>query len=199
MITITGTNNKVVKDPLFLSARKFMQDRLAALEAAGPSKELDLARQRYTGLTHADVIIEPPVKFANGKIRACFVSRKTGFLRADMLVENVDIKLIFDEFGVAFTNIGDVGSLEAGIKNGTIGEGCALVAGEQVIIAKAENFTPEGLMKIVKDIYWDEVTVTPFPQMDPTTKKSGTFKVEAINITPFTFPVYIIEDIKGIA
>lgn len=199
MITITGTNNKVVKDPLFLSARKFMQDRIAALEAAGPSKELDLAKQRYTGLTHLDVIIEPPVKFDNGKIRACFVSRKTGFLRADMLVEKVDINLIFTEFGVKFANVGDIGSLEIGIKNGSIGEGPALVAGDQAIIVKAVNFTPEGLMKILNDIYWDEVTVDRFPQMDPASKKSGTFKVEAINITPFTLPVYIIEDIKGIA
>lgn len=199
MITITGTNNKVVKDPLFLSARKFMQDRLAALEAAGPSKELDLAKKRYTGLNHQDVIIEPPVTFANGKTRACFVSRKTGFLRADMLVEKVEFNLILAEFGVTVKNIGDVGSLVVGIKNGSITECVGLVAGETSLIVNVANFTAEGLMKVMKDIYWDEITLIPLPQMDPTSKQSGTCKIKTINIDDKTLPVYVIEDIKAIA
>lgn len=73
---------------MFLSARKFMEERIQRLEAQGPSEELTIAKERYTGLTAKDVIIEPPVSFDSGIIRCCFVSRKTGFFRADIQVES---------------------------------------------------------------------------------------------------------------
>ena len=198
MITISSTNDKVIKDPLFLSARKFMKDRIAALEAVGPSKELDLAKQRYTGLTHADVVIEPAVTFANGITRVCFVSRTTGFLRGDAEVHKVPVKEVYDEFGVDIKNIGDLQSLISGVKAGTITECVGYVAGDISLIVNVANFNTKGLVGLMKDIFWDKTTLDQFPQMDPTSKQSGTFKFEAVNIDPQTCAVYVIEDIKGI-
>jgi hypothetical protein len=199
MIIVSGTNSKKINDPVFLSARKFMQERLAKLEAQGPSAELDLERERYTGLTAKDVQIEPPVDFASDIVRCCFVSRKTGFFRADIEVEHVDISAIFKEFSVGVTEYADVDTLVIKIKAGEQVEGVVLLRDTNtygIVLAKADA-TPEQVMRIMGDIYWDKITVNTSDAIDSTTKSSGTFSVEAINITPTQGNLYVLEDITA--
>lgn len=201
MITVSGINSKKINDPVFLSARKFMVDRIAKLEAAGPSPELDLAKQRYDGLRHEDVMIEPPVSFNSGIVRCCFLSRKTGFFRADIEVEKVTIKPIFEEFSVTVTEYAKVDDLILAVKNGTQQAGVVLLTdtGKYGIVSEAEQGNPDGAMKLMGNIYWDKIVTNKLDAMDPTGKHSGTFSVEAINIEPTQGMLYFIEDLKAIA
>ncbi len=202
MITVTGTNSKRVKDPVFLSAKKFMTERIAQLEAQGESaaNELALAKRRYEGLTWQDVIIEPPVGMSNGIVRACFVSRKTGFLRADISVDKVSIADIFEEFTVVPTEYIDVATLVAAVKDGSQGRGLVYLHDSERygVVINAANANPDEVMNVMEDIYWDKVASDAAGQMDPTTKASGTFRVESINIDPVTGDMYFIEDLKAI-
>ena len=202
MITVTGTNNKRVKDPVFLSARKFMEDRIARLEAAGPGSahELALAKKRYEGLTAKDVIIEPPVSFNSGVVRCCFVSRKTGFLRADIEVEIVDIALIFAEFALVPTEYIDTDTFVAAVKDGTQGRGFIYLHDTERygVVLEAGKANPDEVMDIMEDIYWDKIKTDSFPQMDAVSKASGAFTVEAINIQPHQGDMFFIEDIRAI-
>lgn len=200
MIIVSGTNSKKINDPVFLSARKFMQDRLAKLEAQGPSALLDLEKERYTGLTAKDVQIEPPVTFTaeNNIVRCCFVSRKTGFFRADIEVEHVDIAAIFAEFSVGVTEYTDTDTLVNKVKSGDQTEGVVFVRDQQVygIVLAEANATPENAMRIMGDIYWDKITVNTLDAIDEATQSGGTFSVEAINIDTTQGNLYIIEQLK---
>lgn len=201
MITVSGINSKKINDPVFLSARKFMVDRIAKLEAKGPSAELNLAKQRYTDLRHEDVMIEPPVSFNSGIVRCCFLSRKTGFFRADIEVEKVLLKPIFEEFSVKVTEYADVNALVTAVKAGTQTEGVIYLTGTSKygVVVPAAKGNPDDVMKAMGNIYWDKVAVTKADSMDPTNKNSGTFTVEAINIDPTQGLMFFIEDLKAIA
>ncbi|KAB3419141.1 hypothetical protein F9Z84_06445 [Escherichia coli] len=198
MIIVTGTNNKKVNDPVFLSARKFMEERIQRLEAQGPSEELTIAKERYTGLTAKDVIIEPPVSFDSGIIRCCFVSRKTGFFRADIQVEKVDVRLIFDEFSVPITEYDTVDDLLDRVKVDQQIEGLVFIksTNKYGIVIAAANATPDNVQRVTGDIYWDKITTDVQP-MDLSTLNSGIFKLEAINIDTLIGDLFIIEDMKS--
>lgn len=201
MITVSGVNSKKINDPVFLSARKFMVDRIARLEADGPSAELTLAKQRYDGLQHEDVMIEPPVNFSGGKVLCCFLSRKTGFFRADIDVEKVAIDLILEEFEVEVTTYGTVEELTLAVKNGAQGPGVVYVnmIGAHAILLNSADANPDVVMRLMNDIYWNEIKVSTLPAMDPTSKASGTFTITSINIDPFTGHLFFIEDLQAIS
>lgn len=200
MITVSGINSKKINDPVFLSARKFMVDRIAKLEAQGPSKELDLAKQRYDDLGHQDVMIEPPVSFTGGKVLCCFLSRKTGFFRADIEVEIVKLDPIFEEFSVPVTKYATVDALVAAVKSDAQGEGVVFITplDKFGIVVPAAKGNPNDVMLAMGNIYWDEISTDTLPAMDPTNKNSGTFSVKAINIAPTTGLLFFTEDIKAI-
>lgn len=198
MIIVSGTNSKKINDPVFLSARKFMQDRLAKLEAQGPSSELDLEKARYTGLTAKDVQIEPPVSFEDNIVRCCFVSRKTGFLRADILVEHVDVAEIFTEFSVAVTEYADTDTFIAKVQSGEQAEGVVFIRDKAIygIVLAEADVNPDEVMRIMGDIYWDKITVNTSDVIDNETKRGGTFSIEAINIDTTQGNLYIVEQIQ---
>ncbi|QZA70686.1 hypothetical protein AH04_211 [Erwinia phage AH04] len=200
MIIVSGTNSKKINDPVFLSARKFMQDRLAKLEAQGPSSELDLEKARYTGLTAKDVQIEPPVSFEDNIVRCCFVSRKTGFLRADILVEHVDVSEIFTEFSVAVTEYADTDTFIAKVQSGEQAEGVVFIRDKAIygIVLAEADANPDEVMRIMGDIYWDKITVNTSDVIDDETKSGGTFSIEAINIDTTQGNLYIIEQIQAL-
>jgi hypothetical protein len=200
MIVVTGTNNKKVNDPVFLSARKFMEERLRKLEAQGPSNELNLARERYTGLTAKDVIIEPPVTFDTGTVLCCFLSRKTGFFRADIEVEIVDVRLVFNEFSVPVVEYESTDSLVTAIKGGTQGQGVVFLKPTSqygIVCAKAKG-NPDDVMEIMGDIYWDEIKTSVPGTVNATNKSSGTFDIKAINIASTTGFLFFIEDVQAL-
>lgn len=198
MIIVSGTNSKKVNDPLFLSARKFMEERISKLEAQGPSAELTLAKQRYTGLTAKDVIIEPPVSFDGGIVRCCFVSRKTGFFRADIEVEMVDVRLVLNEFSVPVTEYGDVDDFISSVKSDQQTEGVVFIksTGKYGILLEASKADPDNVMRIMGDIYWDEIRTDTVTMTDPDFN-SGVFSIKATNISPLSGHLFFIEDIKA--
>lgn len=200
MIIVSGVNSKRVNDPVFLSARKFMDDRIAKLQAQGPSKELTRALQRYSGLTAKDVMIEPPVTFPDGRVLCCFVSRKTGFFRADIEVQHVDVRLIFDEFSVVVTEYDTVDDLVGKIKIDEQVEGVVFIksTGEYGIVTTALNSGPDYLMQLMGDIYWDRIVADAADAIDTNTKSTGTFSVEAININTLQGKLFFIEDVKAL-
>lgn len=197
MIIVSGTNSKKINDPVFLSARKFMQARLAKLEAQGPSAELDLEKARYTGLTAKDVQIEPPVAFTadDNIVRCCFVSRKTGFLRADIEVEHVTVAPIFSEFSVSVTEYIDQNTMIDKIKSGEQVAGVVYIRSSErygLVLANG-NAHPDYVMELMGDIYWDKIIVNPSDDINDITPNSGTWSVEAINIDPTEGDLYFIE------
>lgn len=198
MIVVTGVNNKKVKDPVFLSARKWMDERIRKLEAQGPSAELELAKQRYTGLTAEDVIIEPPVGFSNGKALACFVSRKTGFLRGDFEVEKVDVSLIFEEFSVTVREHATTADLVGAIRNGSQQPGVVFnqATGKYGLVMKKSDVNPDNAQALMGNIYWDTVTTDDQP-IDATNYNSGVFEITAINIDALAGHLFIIEDVQS--
>jgi hypothetical protein len=200
MIIVSGVNSKKVNDPVFLSARKFMEERLRKLEAQGPSAELELEKERYTGLTAKDVMIEPPVTFDSGTVLCCFLSRKTGFFRADIEVEKVDVRLIFAEFSVAITEYELLDDLVAAVKNDLQKEGVVFVksTGKYGIVCAKLKGTPEAIMKIMGDIYWHQIDTSVSNQIDPVTKESGTFEIKTINIEDTSGSLFFIEDLKAL-
>lgn len=202
MIVVSGKNSKKINDPLFLSARKFMQDRLAKLEAQGPSSQLELEKERYTDLTAKDVQIEPPIKFAseNNIVRCCFVSRKTGFFRADIEVGHVDISAIFAEFSVSVTEYTNIDTLVNKIKSGEQKEGIVFIHDSKNygIVLSKNDVSPEHVMSIMGDIYWDKIAINTLDVIDTATKSGGTFAVEAINIDTTQGNLYIIEQIEAL-
>lgn len=201
MIVVTGTNSKKVNDPVFLSARKFMEERIRKLEAQGPSAELNLEKERYTGLTAKDVMIEPPVKFDGGTVLCCFLSRKTGFFRADIEVDIVDVRLIFNEFSVAVTEYDTVANLVTAIKGGTQTEGLVFLkpTSQYGIVCPKAKGNPDDIMKIMGDIYWDQINTSVSGTVNSTNKSSGTFDIKSINIASTTGFLFFIEDIKALS
>lgn len=199
MISITGKNSKRINDPVFLSARKFMVERIARLEAEGPSKELDLAKKRYAGLTSKDVVIEPPVQGTNNIVRACFVSRKTGFMRVDINVEMVEVKDVFDEFEVSSNNYDLTEDLNRAIIDESQGPGVVFLKdlNQYGIVLNKDKLNPDGAFDIMNEIYWDKMTASLLDELDPITKSSGALIVESINIYPTTMALFSIEDIKA--
>lgn len=199
MIVVTGVNNKKVKDPVFLSARKWMDERIRRLEAQGPSKELELAKLRYTGLTAEDVIIEPPVAFSGGELLACFVSRKTGFLRGDFEVEKVDVSLIFEEFSVTVRAHETTADLVGAIKNGSQEAGVVFVqeTNKYGLVMATVDVNPDKAMELMGDIYWDTVETDDQP-IDLVNFNSGTFGITAINIDALAGHLFIIEDVQAV-
>lgn len=190
-------NNKKIKDPLFLSVKKFMDDRLDYLAQQGRSKALERAKRRYTGLTATDVVIEPPVFFDNGIVRCCFVSRKTGFFRADVTVEKININKIFDEFSVSPIIYNDQSSFILSVKNGKHSEGIFNILEEDSysLLLSKEGDIAKNVMRILNDIYWDKITITLYETPDQN-NHTGKIIVEATNIDPYTFNFYAIENIK---
>ncbi|AEV89663.1 hypothetical protein OBP_226 [Pseudomonas phage OBP] len=199
MIVVTGVNNKKVKDPVFLSARKWMEERIRKLEAQGPSSELELAKKRYTGLTAEDVIIEPPVSFSNGNELACFVSRKTGFLRGDFEVEKVDVSLIFEEFAVTIRTHATTMDLVGAIKNGNQQAGVVFITetSKYGLVMERDDVNPDNAMKLMGDIYWDTIE-TDYQPIDMVSWNSGVFGITALNIDALAGHLYVIEDVQAV-
>lgn len=202
MIHFRGDNTKIINDPIFVSVKEWMKERLAYLKENGPKSWYDLSLIRYTGLTHKDVVIEPPVYFPEtNKTLACFVSRKTGFLRADAEIKIVPFPDILKEFEVPVVDVADLADIIDRIKIQGLRE--AVIYNihdyEYGIVIRAEKRTPEAIMKVMNDIYWDSVNIDVYPQMDQDTKKSAEVTIKTVNIEDRVLAVYFVEDILAIA
>ena len=184
--------NKRIKDPLFSSIKKYLDQRLAKIIAEGNEEQIKIAKERYEKIKYTDVQIEPAVTFDNGKIRSCFVSRSKGFFHSDVLIEKVTFDKILED--LEFTDILEhtSESLVLGIKKGDVTSGLYLLtdANELVLVLDTGETTIKAVYTLLGSIHWYEMTLTIPDSKDPVTERSGSVLIKSLNMDDKIIPVY---------
>lgn len=192
MIYEENIRNKRIKDPLFSSVKKYLDQRLARIIAEGNEEQIKVTKQRYEKLKYSDVQIEPAVAFDNGKIRSCFVSRTRGFFHSDVLIEKVTFDNILED--LEFTDILEhtSESLVLGIKKGDVTSGLYFLtdANEIVLVLDSGEVTIKAVYTLLGSIHWYEMTLTIPDSKDPVTERSGNVLIKSINMYDRTIPIY---------
>ena len=184
--------NKRIKDPLFSSIKKYLDQRLAKIIAEGNEDRIKIAKERYEKIKYTDVQIEPAVTFDNGKIRSCFVSRSKGFFHSDVLIEKVTFDNILED--LEFTDILEhtSESLVLGIKKGDVTSGLYFLtdANELVLVLDTGETTIKAVYTLLGSIHWYEMTLTIPDSKDPVTERSGSVLIKSLNMDDKIIPVY---------
>ena len=192
MIYEESIKRKRIKDPLFSSIKKYLENQLALVITEGNEEKIKVAKQRYEKLRHTDVQIEPAVTFDNGKIRSCFVSRTRGFFHSDALIEQSTFDKILED--LEFTDILEhtSESLVLGIKKGEIVSGLYLLTdtSELVLVLDNGETSIKAIYNLLGSIHWYEMTLTIPDSKDPVTKRSGSVLIRSINMTDKVIPIY---------
>lgn len=192
MIYEENIRNKRIKDPLFSSVKKYLDQRLAKIIAEGNEEQIKIAKERYEKIKYTDVQIEPAVTFDNGKIRSCFVSRSKGFFHSDVLIEKVTFDKILED--LEFTDILEhtSESLVLGIKKGDVTSGLYLLtdANELVLVLDTGETTIKAVYTLLGSIHWYEMTLTIPDSKDPVTERSGSVLIKSLNMDDKIIPVY---------
>ena len=192
MIYEENIRNKRIKDPLFSSVKKYLDQRLAKIIAEGNEEQIKIAKERYEKIKYTDVQIEPAVTFDNGKIRSCFVSRSKGFFHSDVLIEKVTFGKILED--LEFTDILEhtSESLVLGIKKGDVTSGLYLLtdANELVLVLDTGETTIKAVYTLLGSIHWYEMTLTIPDSKDPVTECSGSVLIKSLNMDDKIIPVY---------
>ena len=192
MIYEENIRNKRIKDPLFSSVKKYLDQRLAKIIAEGNEEQIKVTKERYEKLKYSDVQIEPAVTFDNGKIRSCFVSRSKGFFHSDVLIEKVTFDKILED--LEFTDILEhtSESLVLGIKKGDVTSGLYLLtdANELVLVLDTGETTIKAVYTLLGSIHWYEMTLTIPDSKDPVTERSGSVLIKSLNMDDKIIPVY---------
>ena len=192
MIYEENIRNKRIKDPLFSSVKKYLDQRLARIIAEGNEEQIKVTKQRYEKLKYSDVQIEPAVVFDNGKIRSCFVSRTRGFFHSDVLIEKVTFDNILED--LEFTDILEhtSESLVLGIKKGDVTSGLYFLtdANEIVLVLDSGEVTIKAVYTLLGSIHWYEMTLTIPDSKDPVTERSGSVLIKSLNMDDKVVPIY---------
>lgn len=192
MIYEENIRNKRIKDPLFSSVKKYLDQRLARIIAEGNEEQIKVTKQRYEKLKYSDVQIEPAVVFDNGKIRSCFVSRTRGFFHSDVLIEKVTFDNILED--LEFTDILEhtSESLVLGIKKGDVTSGLYFLTdtNEIVLVLDSGEVTIKAVYTLLGSIHWYEMTLTIPDSKDPVTERSGNVLIKSINMHDRAIPIY---------
>ena len=192
MIYEESIKYKKIYDPLFSSIKKYLENQLTLIIAEGNEEKIKVAKQRYEDLRHTDVQIEPGVRFDNGKIRACFVSRTRGFFHADAIIEKVTFNDILTDFNLKplaeYTEI----ELKDAIKTQDVSVGLYQLTDkvEQVLVLDSGNKTIDTVYKLLGRIHWYEMTLTIPDSKDPVTERSGSVLIKSLNIDDKVVPIY---------
>lgn len=192
MIYEENIRNKRIKDPLFSSVKKYLDQRLARIIAEGNEEQIKVTKQRYEKIKYSDVQIEPAVVFDNGKIRSCFVSRTRGFFHSDVLIEKVTFDNILED--LEFTDILEhtSESLVLGIKKGDVTSGLYFLTdtNEIVLVLDSGEVTIKAVYTLLGSIHWYEMTLTIPDSKDPVTERSGNVLIKSINMHDRAIPIY---------
>lgn len=192
MIYEESIKRKKIYDPLFSSIKKYLENQLTLIIAEGNEERIKVAKQRYENLRYTDVQIEPGVKFDNGKIRACFVSRSRGFFHADALLEKVDFETILRDQEVTLEGEHTSKSILTTIKEQGLDSGVYYLTDtkEIVLVLGSMETTVEAVYKLFKEIHWYEMTLTIPDTKDPVTERSGSVLIKSINMDDKVVPIY---------
>ncbi|UOX39524.1 hypothetical protein [Aeromonas phage ZPAH34] len=191
MITDSIIRTKRIKDPLFSSVKLYLADLAQQmLEKYGLAKYEEITN-KYYNLKNEDVQIEPPTLFPNGKLIACFLSRKSGLFYADAILPTVELKDIFRDLLIAIPEKTKV-QLENEITSNVVDFGCFYLTDQSnyVIVLNNNQNTIESVYEALGSIYWEEMTLTLEEEQNPYTKLSGSLKVKSPNMSEMTLGVY---------
>ncbi|MGL4614250.1 MAG: hypothetical protein ACRCVV_10230 [Shewanella sp.] len=192
MIYEESIKRKKIYDPLFSSIKKYLENQLTLIIAEGNEEKIKVAKQRYENLRFMDVQIEPGVKFTNGKIRACFVSRSRGFFHADGLLEKVDFETILKDQEVTLEGEFTSKTILTTIKEQGLDSGVYYLTDtkEIVLVLSERRTTVEAVYKLFEEIHWYEMALTIPDSKDPVTERSGGVLIKSLNMDDKTVPIY---------
>lgn len=158
MITDKIVRSKRIKDPLFSSVKLYLADLADKMIAQKGLKKYDEAIAKYYDLKNEDVQIEPPTLFPNGKLIACFLSRRTEYFYADAELKMVDLPLIYKDHFIDVPSMTLV-EFEAGIGNGAYTFGLYHINDQNkyVLLLNPTKHTVDDCWKALGEIYWDEI------------------------------------------
>ena len=192
MIYEESIRRKKIYDPLFSSIKKYLENQLTLIIAEGNGEKIKVAKQRYENLCYTDVQIEPGIKFDNGKIRACFVSRSRGFFHADALLEKVDFETILKDQEVVLEGEFTSKTILTTIKEQGLDSGVYYLTDtkEIVLVLSERRTTVEAVYKLFEETHWYEMTLTIPDTKDPVTERSGSVLIKSINMDDKVVPIY---------
>lgn len=192
MIYEESIKYKKIYDPLFSSIKKYLENQLTIITAEGNEEKIKVAKQRYENLRHTDVQIEPGVRFDNGKIRACFVSRTRGFFHADAIIEKVTFNDILTDFNVKPLTEYTESELKDAIKTQDVSVGLYQLTDtvEQALVLDPGNKTIDTVYQLLGKIHWYEMTLTIPDNKDPVTERSGGVLIKSLNMDDKVVPIY---------
>lgn len=192
MIYEESIKRKKINDPLFSSIKKYLENQLTLIIAEGNEEKIKVAKQRYENLRHTDVQIEPGVKFDNGKIRACFVSRTRGFFHADAIIGKVTFNDILTDFNVKPLAEYTESELRDTIKTQDVSVGLYQLTDtvEHVLVLDPGNKTIDPVYQLLGKIHWYEMTLTIPDSKDPVTERSGSVLIKSLNMDDKVVPIY---------
>lgn len=192
MIYEESIKRKKIYDPLFSSIKKYLENQLTLIIAEGDDERIKVAKQRYENLRYTDVQIEPAVKFDNGKIRACFVSRTRGFFHADAIIEKVTFNDILTDFNVKPLTEYTESELRDAIKTQDVSVGLYQLTDtvEQVLVLDPGNKAIDAVYQLLGKIHWYEMTLTIPDSKDPVTERSGDVLIKSLNMNDKVVPIY---------
>lgn len=200
MAEIKKVNKKIINDPLYSAVIRFLKKRIQVLEANGPEEELELARQRYTGIIAGDLTIENPVSFPDGHVRVCFVSRKTGFARVDVDIDRVTIREVLTDFKVKTVEVDTLDDLVAYVRAHKTETEPTLFDMKWrntfgIKVTQADAKTTKGPQKALGDMFFSSYVIHRQSEtfLDPVTLESGTVDVSDMGISPVALPLFIHE------
>lgn len=191
MITDSIIRTKRIKDPLFSSVKLYLADLAQqTLEKYGLAKYEEITN-KYYNLKNEDVQIEPPTLFPNGKLIACFLSRKSGLFYADAVFPMVELKDIFRDLLISVPEKTKL-QLETEIASDQINFGCFFLTDQNsyVVVLNNNQKTIGSAYEALGSIYWEEMTLTLEDVVDPNTKLSGALKIKSPNMAEVTLGVY---------
>ena len=192
MIYEESIKRKKIYDPLFSSIKKYLENQLTLIIAEGNEERIKVAKQRYENLRYMDVQIESAVKFDNGKIRACFVSRSRGFFHADALLEKVDFETILKDQEVVLEGEFTTETILTTIKEQGLESGVYYLTDtkEIVLVLSERRTTVEAIYKLFEETHWYEMTLTIPDSKDPVTERSGSVLIKSLNMDDKVVPIY---------
>ena len=183
---------KKIVDPLFSSVKKYLETRLSIIIDQGDEERIKVAKQRYQNLKHSDLQIEPSVRYDNGKLRSCVVSRSRDFFHADAVIEQVDFDTILTDLDFKVSNEFTSETILTAIKKDGLNSGVYYLTDtdEKVLVISKDKSTVEAVYKLLGSIHWYEMTLAINEHKDPVTERSGTVLVRSINMEDKLIPIY---------
>ncbi|QDJ96918.1 hypothetical protein PQC07_gp087 [Aeromonas phage D3] len=197
MITDKIERSKIIKDPVFSAIKAYVTKRLNEIHLEGDQKKIDLARQRYLGIAPDNVQIEPVKTFANGIMRACFLTRAGApYFHADALIEKQTLLDIFRDFEIAPTKIKE-SDLIVKIEDKVISFGIFYLTDkkEYAIVLNSGKKSIKDVQGLLGDLYWDKLTVSIDNAINASTRRSGSVTPLCVAMQNYVIPVFYAEHV----